>query len=369
MDQHDLTHDLPDGLRAGLRRGAEHLWLVEGLDRGFTLTQAAQLLASPPLRREFDLAARTMAPGPDFVAAAAQASEAGRLNRALLRQAMAARGQLADPETASRLELGGWLKRWHPGTGDPARPFSEALLSLELAVAEWEAEGAVADAALSSASVEALAGRVAAWSGWRRALADDVVAAAVRALSAGGRGDDAPTADDPFAVGSRAQFALAASGQGDAPTAVLSGAVILPPHHLPARSVAPEAAGVWHLTDDGDVVVDVKVSVGDRPVEALTGHVAADGRLQTLPLPRSGPVYRGTLELDAFPDHITVYATGGGAPGTEEEAAAVQGFVAAILSRRADERARWDGLARPPVGRADRPFLCELVAAGEVPWG
>ncbi|SHJ61306.1 hypothetical protein SAMN02745244_02890 [Tessaracoccus bendigoensis DSM 12906] len=372
-----------------LKRGAADLWLVDGVEAGFDEEQARAVLASPTLMETLAEIGGDIEAGPGFVQAAIEQSERGRLNRRLLRQATRSRRSPGGARTPARYELGVWLKETPPGTGDPANPFDEALLDLELGALAWENARALASTDAARVALDGagptllgLAVRIDGWTGWRRELADEVLLTACRAfvathpdaqetpavgrviaaLEVGGSAADA--VDDglvPVRASGRDAFALAAGGEGSEDV-VLAGSVLIDPDQIEPRSVAPGWDGLWEVTEGAEVGLRIRVAVGDTPVEALTAHVTLDAVQFTVELAREDVAYDGGIVLDDVPGAVRVEATaldGEPSAASDDEIREQQEAIARVLEGR---RAAYDGGAVNPLPLANRPFLCELVA-------
>lgn len=301
-----------------------------------------------------------------------------------------------EADLAARYALGLWLYRWHPGTGDPAHPFDEALSRLELGALAWQLaeDFGTADQARqwldgAGPAILRLAQRSLTWLGWRRLLADRVLmeasSAYVSALpDASDAGEvqrlhqiltnqdlqarqlfDGSLTPEDFAVHQPREAALVA-GEGVA-VQIDGGASNYDPQRVPPRSVMAGGAVSWQVIRNGEnLELQVLVQAGENPVEELLATVICDDEPeQQLRLKYQSGAYSGAAEIPWPPEHIELHIHHASYPGefrTESErAATLQAIEAFVYSRReifGDAATR----SSPVEGLLERPFLCELAA-------
>lgn len=296
----------------------------------------------------------------------------------------------------ARYALGLWLYRWHPGTGEPERPFDDALLRVELGtLARQQAENFdLAEPGRNwlrdgGAAILKLAHRSESWSGWRRRIADqllfDASGAYVDSLP---EETDTPQirrlhdslalqdrearvalavelAPEGFAVQPAREPALTAGTSGQAQ--VGAGFLGFDPRRVPPRSVSSAQQPVSWRAVEGDEAVEVQVIVaaGEAPVDSLNATVICDGQHHELSLPLRAGAYRATLVAEEPPYHVEIELHHPDFPGPHRPAAeqritrwAIQDFVTA--RRGLFHEPGLPGVAVEEL--PERPFLAELVA-------
>lgn len=296
----------------------------------------------------------------------------------------------------ARYALGLWLYRWHPGTGEPERPFDDALLRVELGtLARQQAENfGVAEPGRNwlrdgGAAILRLAHRSESWSGWRRRIADQLLLDASRAyMDSLPEETDTPRirrlhdslalqdyevraalvaelAPEGFAVQPAREPALTAGASGQ--TQVGAGFLGFDPRRVPPRSVSSAQRPVsWRAVEGDDAVeVQVIVAAGEAPVDSLNATVICDEQHHELSLPLRDGAYRGALVAEEPPYQVEIELHHPDFPGPHRPAAAqritrqaIQDFVTA--RRRLFHDSGLPGIAIEEL--PERPFLAELVA-------
>ncbi len=287
----------------------------------------------------------------------------------------------------ARYALADWLHRRHPGTGDPRRRFPEAIHRIETGTLAWQAEtllGSTLQAAdwLAGAGthIVALHGRIQAWTGWRRTLADRVVEVACDAFldawpAATDAGDvrrlrnalvhaDAEAGVLDYAGIADRELALVA-GHSSGGDIVRSGGLTVDPLLVPPRSVHAVALNArWELVEGDELELVVRAASGDSPVPMIEATAVLDGAITAFELPHGHEGYRGAMQLAVEPETIEVHVHGLGIAGPFRDPASVEETrrqIEAVLSARRDV---FDGLLNDdgslrfmPSG----PFLAELI--------
>lgn len=396
-DHYDLTDDQLTNL---LKRGAQHLWIAEGIADGFTAERAATLLASDELLAVLRRIGHDMAPGPGFLDAAMEDTERGALNRRLLRHVLRDRPSglpvVVDgdqttvgprrsglPEVAlASLALDGGTVAW-----DVENLEAPSTITFAGEAPSWVAEllGPRAAGLLAAGAARvperpfphplqryALAGWLKRWhpgsDDGERPFDEVLLDAEIRELLT----EFAPVfpglstfPQTAVRVSERREFALAA-GEDVVGVAATSGLVVVDPALVPARCVAPGGEGVWEVIDDAEPTLRVHVPLGDSPVDGLTAHCTVDGKLHTVGLLPDGAAYSGSLALNWMPDEVAVQVT---ARGTAPSGRSVDEIAAtwALLIDVARTRREVFGGGAEEFGPgfallADRPFRCELAS-------
>ena len=304
--------------------------------------------------------------------------------------------QSAGQHPLGRYALGRWLFRWHPGTGQHHNPFDEPLLRLELGVLAWQnashlgsTEAATHWLRDSGTTLLMLVNRVQHWTGWRRELADDLLAPAADAYLAT-QPDSGPAAAirdladrlrhaetlvqlsgidqlrpaDFSATPEAAELALVAGESSN--QVIAQGLVTIDPRCVPPRSIARrQMQAMWEVVDGPHPELHVLVVAGETPVEMLQAQLVADGVESVLELRRTGSLYSGNVQLEQLPDRLDVQIVHPEHGRDSRPANQREDFIAdieSIIETRQEIYLDLTDLSVDCTVLVDRPFLAELVA-------